>query len=128
MSLFGNLSGALGGVLGQLQGGKAPAVLDDLLQKSGLGGLDGIAAKLRESGFGKEVDSWLGGGGNMPITAEQLRTALGNEQVQQIAERFGIPVDGVLKLLEQHLPQAVDQASPNGTIDPDAAAGATDQS
>ena len=120
MSLFGNIGGALSGVLGQLQGGNKAGILDEALQKGGLCGLSGVVDKLRQSGFGKEVDSWLGGGSNLPISADQLRTALGNEEVQKIAAHFGIPVDGVLKLLEQHLPQAVDQASPDGQIDPDA--------
>ncbi|HEX5454348.1 MAG TPA: YidB family protein [Stellaceae bacterium] len=120
MSLFGNIGGALSGVLGQLQGGNKAGILDEALQKGGLGGLSGVVDKLRQSGFGKEVDSWLGGGSNLPISADQLRTALGNEEVQKIAAHFGIPVDRVSKMLEQYLPQAVDQASPDGQIDPDA--------
>ena len=52
----------------------------------------------------------------MPVTPEQLRAALGNEHVQQLAAKFGVPTDQVLKLLAEHLPTAVDQASPNGTL------------
>ena len=40
----------------------------------------------------------------------------GNDQVKQIAEHFGVPVDAALKLLAEHVPAAVDQASPNGTL------------
>lgn len=122
MSLFGNLSGALGGILGQLEGGNASSALENGLQQSGLGGLQGVAGKLRQSGLGDKVDSWLGGSQNLPISAEEIRAALGNEQVQKIAAHFGIPVDQMLQLMEKFLPQAVDQASPNGQIDPAAAA------
>jgi uncharacterized protein YidB (DUF937 family) len=52
----------------------------------------------------------------MKITPDQLRAALNSDQVKQIAQHFGVPVDEALKLLAQHLPNAVDQASPNGTI------------
>ncbi len=52
----------------------------------------------------------------MHITPDQLRAALGNEQVKQIAAHFGLPVDEALKLLAEHVPNAVDQASPNGTL------------
>jgi uncharacterized protein YidB (DUF937 family) len=38
--------------------------------------------------------------------------------VQQIARELGLPVDNALQFLAQHLPSAVDQASPNGTIQP----------
>jgi uncharacterized protein YidB (DUF937 family) len=53
----------------------------------------------------------------LPVTPQQLQAALGNEQVKQIAEHFGVPVDQALKLLAEHLPAAVDQASPNGTVE-----------
>jgi uncharacterized protein YidB (DUF937 family) len=52
----------------------------------------------------------------MPVSAEQLQAALGDEHVKQLAEHFGVPVDKVLSLLSEHLPAAVDQASPNGTL------------
>ncbi len=35
----------------------------------------------------------------MPVTPEQLRAALGNPHVQELATKFGIPTDQVLKLL-----------------------------
>jgi len=50
------------------------------------------------------------------VTVDQLRAALGNEQVQQIARQLGLPIDGALKLLAEYLPTTVDQASPNGTL------------
>lgn len=36
--------------------------------------------------------------------------------VQQLAAKFGVPTDQVLKLLAEHLPAAVDQASPDGKL------------
>ncbi len=53
---------------------------------------------------------------NLPVTADQLRAALGNEQVRQLAQHFGLPVDRALEMLFQHLPTVVDQASPKGTL------------
>jgi uncharacterized protein YidB (DUF937 family) len=52
----------------------------------------------------------------MQVTPDQIRAALGNEQVQELAQKFGVPIDGMLKLLAEHAPAAVDQASPNGQI------------
>ncbi|MDQ0469721.1 uncharacterized protein YidB (DUF937 family) [Labrys wisconsinensis] len=115
MSLFDNLKDALGGLLGQAAD-QAPGALTQAL--AGAGGLQGVIDKLQASGLGPQVTSWLGNGENLPVSASQLEAALGNEQVQQLATSLGIPADKVLAFLQQHLPTAVDQASPTGTLPP----------
>jgi uncharacterized protein YidB (DUF937 family) len=50
------------------------------------------------------------------LTPDQLRGALGNAQVRELAQRFGVDPEAALKLLAQHLPGVVDQASPSGTL------------
>ena len=52
----------------------------------------------------------------MDITTEDLRRVLGTEQAQAIAQRLGIPPDDFLALLAKLLPEAVDQQSPEGTL------------
>jgi uncharacterized protein YidB (DUF937 family) len=47
----------------------------------------------------------------LPISEEQLRAALGDEHVQQLAKSLGIPVDQVLPALVAHLPQAAGTAA-----------------
>jgi len=118
MGLFDNLSGALKGAVGQVLAAEAPALISAVLAKTNLGDLQGLVAKLQQGGLNEQVQSWLGNGTNLPITADQLRSALGNQQVQQMAQHLGRPVDAVLKLLAQHLAATVDQASPNGTLQP----------
>ncbi|MGH6726026.1 MAG: YidB family protein [Pseudolabrys sp.] len=116
MGLLDNLGGSLGGMLGQVTAAAAPGLISAVLAKTNLGDLQGVVNQLQQGGLGDQVKSWLGNGGNMPVTPQQLQAALGNEQVRQIAEHFGVPVDQALKLLSEHLPAAVDQASPNGTL------------
>jgi uncharacterized protein YidB (DUF937 family) len=96
--------------------GAAPGLISAALAKTNLGDMQGLVNQLQQSGLGDQVKSWVGNGSNMPITADQLRAALGNDQIKQIAEHFGVPVDAALKLLAEHVPAAVDQASPNGTL------------
>jgi uncharacterized protein YidB (DUF937 family) len=72
--------------------------------------------KLQQSGLGPQVSSWLGDGKNLPITADQLKAALGNEQIQQIAADFGLPMDKILATVAEHLPAIVDKLSPNGKL------------
>jgi uncharacterized protein YidB (DUF937 family) len=74
---------------------------------------------LQEGGLERQIGSWLGNGQNLPVTPTQIREALGNEQIRQIAQQMGIPVDDVLKLLTQFFPEAVNQASPSGELSPE---------
>jgi uncharacterized protein YidB (DUF937 family) len=120
MGLFDqlNIGGVLQGALGQVEAQAVPALLNTVLAKTQLGDLNGLVAKLQQGGLGPQVQSWLGNGTNIPITADELKAALGNAQVQEFARHLGLPVDATLKLLSEHLPNVVDQASPNGTIQP----------
>lgn len=116
MGLFDNIGGALGGLVGQVTATAAPGLIAAVLAKTNLGDLNGLVTQLQQNGLGDQVRSWLGNGANMRITPDQLRTALGSDQVKQIAAHFGLPVDEALKLLAEHVPNAVDQASPNGAL------------
>ena len=118
MGLLDSLGGALKGVLGQVEADAVPALISAVLAKTNLGDLQGLVNKLQQGGLNDQVQSWLGNGANLPVTVDQLRAALDNEQVQQIARELGLPIDGALKLLAAYLPTTVDQASPNGTIQP----------
>lgn len=111
-----NLGGVLKGALGQVEATAAPALINALLAKTQFGDLNGLVTQLQQSGLGPQVQSWLGNGANMPITADQLKAALGNEQVQEFARHLGLPVDAALKLMSEHLPNVVDQASKNGEL------------
>jgi uncharacterized protein YidB (DUF937 family) len=120
MGLFDDLSGALKGAAGQFEAAAMPALISAVLAKTNLGDMQGLVAKLQQGGLGNQVQSWLGDGKNLPITADQLKSALGNDQVKEIAQHFGLPVDSMLTMLAEHLPAAVDQASSGGAITPPA--------
>ena len=107
MGLFDNLGGSLKGVLGQVEAAALPVLLSTVLQKTNLGDLQGVVAKLQEGGLGEQVSSWLGNRENLPVTPAQLRSALGNEHVRALAEQLGLPADNALKLLAEHLPAAL---------------------
>ena len=118
MGLFDNLGGALKGMLGQVEAAAVPALINAALAKTNLGDLGGLVNQLQQGGLGPQVQSWLGNGANMSVTPDQLRAALGNDQVRQLAAHFGLPIDQALNLLAEHLPTAVDEASPNGALQP----------
>ncbi|WP_404943737.1 YidB family protein [Rhizobium ruizarguesonis] len=115
-SVMGLFDG-LGSVVSDVLNGKPVnllAVAEDVFQNAG--GLDGVLTQLNQSGLGHQVASWIGTGDNIPITADQIRTALSSEQLQSLASKLGIDISKVPELLAEHLPTAVDQASPNGTL------------
>ena len=116
MGLWDQFGGSLKDALSSAVANQAPALISALLAKANLGDLQSVVDQLQRAGLGDQVKSWLSNGPNMKITPEQLRAALGSDQVKQLAQHFGVPVDEALKLLAQHLPTAVDQASPNGTL------------
>jgi uncharacterized protein YidB (DUF937 family) len=118
MGLLDDIGGTIRSMLGQEASAAMPALIQAALAKSNLGGLGGIVAQLQQGGLGDQVASWLGSGANLPVSADQLRSALGSQQVRDLAAHLGLPIDQALNALSAHLPGLVDQASPNGTLPP----------
>jgi len=112
------LGGLLKGALGQVESAALPTLINTVLAKTQYHDLNGLVAALQKGGLNTQVQSWLGSGANLPITEDQLKTVLGNTQVQDFARHLGLPVDQTLKMLAQYLPDIVDKASPNGTLQP----------
>lgn len=107
-------SDALKGVVGNLVGQAEQAALPDLIKGVlGTEGLQTILAKLQSAGFQEQVQSWFDKNkDSLPISPEQIKTALGDEHVQQIAKSLGIPVDAILATLAEKLPEIADAAGP----------------
>jgi uncharacterized protein YidB (DUF937 family) len=110
------LGNALKGALSEAEAAGLPVLINTVLAQTQYHDLAGLVAALEKGGLGPQVQSWLGDGKNLPITADQLKAVLGNTQVQDFARHMGLPVDETLKLLAQYLPEIIDKASPNGTL------------
>jgi uncharacterized protein YidB (DUF937 family) len=83
MGLFDALSGAFGG--------------DDTT-----GGMGGMLEHLAANGCAEHVEAWTNGA-KMPISADQLRSALGSDQVEQMASAAGQPAEDFLNDMSEHL-------------------------
>ncbi len=113
MSWSDTLKGALGNLVGEAKQAALPELMEKVL---GQEGLQTILSKLQGAGLAAQVSSWLDKNrNNLPITPEQLRAALGDEHVQQIAKSLGIPMDKVLELLAKYLPEAASAGGPAAT-------------
>jgi uncharacterized protein YidB (DUF937 family) len=80
-------------------------------------GLSELVGTFQQNGLGGIVNSWVGAGANLPINADQIEQALGQERVQQIATRFGMDPEALKAQLTQVLPTVVDKLTPNGKIE-----------
>ncbi|WP_051094114.1 YidB family protein [Kaistia granuli] len=69
--------------------------LDGVLANTPYGSLDGLLAQLKSSGLGDQGAPWLGTGRNLPINPDQIRAALGNEELQKLGTSLGIPMDKI---------------------------------
>src|ERR1700739_4981749 len=109
MGLFDTIKG----MLGKVEGSAFPAMVNAILAQTQYHDLAGLVAALEKGGLGPQVQSWLGHRAHLPITEDQLKSMIGNAQLQDLARHAGLPVDEILKLLAQYLPELVDKASPN---------------
>lgn len=131
---MGLLDGLIGQVIGKaLGGGQAAAggqpgrtgnpMLDlvmGMMTNPQSGGLQGLLGNLSQAGLGDAVKSWVGTGANIPVSGDQIQSALGSEQIAAIAQKFGLKPEDVAGQLAQILPQAVDKVTPDGQV-PDGA-------
>src|SRR5260370_31929930 len=113
-----NIGAALKGAMGEVESAALPVAINAILAKTQYHDLNGLVAALQKGGLNSQVQSWLGPGTNLPISEDQLKAVLGNAQVQEFARHLGLPVDATLKLLAQYLPEIIDKASPNCTLQP----------
>jgi uncharacterized protein YidB (DUF937 family) len=81
------------------------------------GNLSGLAQKFRDSGLDEQVSSWISKGENMPIAGDQIKKVLGDETVAGIAAKLGVAPDEAADKLAEELPKAVDEQTPNGTLE-----------
>jgi len=125
----GGLGGLLGGLLG---GGAAPgrpaAGGDPLSQLAGAllgggqgtsqagGGLSGMLQQFQQAGLGRQADSWVGTGQNLPVEPDQLTRVFGRDRLQGLADQHGMDLNQLLGGLSQQLPSAVDALTPKGAV------------
>ncbi|MGB4812569.1 MAG: YidB family protein [Methylophilaceae bacterium] len=114
MGLFDSVAGAvLGKVMGGNQGGMA-AIAMELLNSNG--GIGGLLSKFQAGGLGDAAASWVGKGSNLPVSADQVTSALGSGQLAEIAAKFGISPEVLSGQLAEHLPSVIDKATPDGEV------------
>jgi uncharacterized protein YidB (DUF937 family) len=127
MGLLDSILGAVMGGGGQNQSTGQAALINAVIQMIAnknadggtAGGLGGLIGALTQGGLGNVASSWVGTGENQSVSAEQIQSALGNDNgglLAQIAQQAGMSNDDAASGLSQILPGLVDKLTPNGQI------------
>lgn len=98
----GGNQNALGAVLGMVNGHP--------------GGLPGLISAFQQNGLGGAVSSWVSNGANQPVTGQQVQSALGSSQIQDVASKLGVAPEAASGLVAQLLPGIIDHLTPNGQV------------
>lgn len=113
MGLLDSVAGAVLGNLGGDKGAMAQVAVDLLNQN---GGLQGVLDKFHAGGLAEQAASWVSKGENLPVSADQIASVLGNGAIADIAAKLGLDSSDVSSKIAEYLPQLVDKMTPDGEI------------
>jgi uncharacterized protein YidB (DUF937 family) len=95
----------------------ASAAVGLMGSKSGsASGLASVVEGFTQKGLGQQASSWVGTGENQPVSADQVKSALGDQQVTKVAEQAGVSKGEAASGLAGMLPQLINQLTPDGKI------------
>lgn len=109
-----DLGKMLGGLTGSGGGGDIVGAIAGLV--GGEGGLSGLVDTLGKGGLDDVAKSWISTGGNKAVEPAQLGAALGDDKVNELAQKSGLPVGALLPLLASVLPAIIDALTPDGQV------------
>ncbi len=73
--------------------------------------LSSIVSNLTNGDLGETVASWIGSGENKPIDPEATTELLGEDKIEEFAQKLGVDVETAKKSLAETLPNLVDKAT-----------------
>ncbi|HLQ19400.1 MAG TPA: YidB family protein [Tabrizicola sp.] len=85
---------------------------------STLGGLSELFERFGAPHQRAKVDSWVQTGPNAPLAPRELEEALDEDTIAELVAKTGLSRDELLARLSTSLPEAIDQATPDGQFPP----------
>lgn len=117
---MGFLDELSGGLVGKLfSGGDKNKLFESIIgiiNNPQKGGLSGLVQMFQDKGLGDTVSSWISTGKNLPVSADQIKQALGSDQIQQISEHVGVSQEEASTGLADLLPEIIDKLTPDGKM------------
>ncbi|WP_312181916.1 YidB family protein [Pantoea sp. CTOTU46764] len=117
MGLLDDLVGSLGNSNGSGQSNQLQQLMAIWNWVQEQGGVEVLLQKFQQGGLGQVLNSWLGSGSNQSVDGGEIQNALGQDQLQSLADKLGTDVNGASGTLAALLPQVIDKLSPHGHID-----------
>jgi uncharacterized protein YidB (DUF937 family) len=91
------------------------------------GGVGAVLDKFRQQGYGRQTQSWVSTGQNDGIDEQAVEQVVGQGELQQMAQRLGVPEHEVAQAFAEIMPEMVDKLTPQGQL-PDQADDVLDES
>lgn len=80
------------------------------------GGMGAVLDRFRQQGFGRQAQSWVASGDNDGIDEKAVEQVVGQSELQQMAQRLGVPEHEVAQAFAEIMPEMVDQLTPQGQL------------
>lgn len=118
---MGFLDGIAGEVLGKVLNNNSQDGLSGIISMASSliensGGLSGLVQKLQDAGLGEQVASWISSSSNLPINANQIVSALGENTIGDLASKFNLSNSEVSGGLASMLPKVIDMMTGDGKV------------
>jgi uncharacterized protein YidB (DUF937 family) len=84
------------------------------------GGMGSVLDRFRQKGFGPQAQSWISTGQNDGIDERAVEQVVGQGELQQMAQRLGVPEQDVAQAFAEIMPEMVDKLTPEGQLPPHA--------
>ncbi|MEZ0210260.1 MAG: YidB family protein [Methylophilus sp.] len=103
--------------MNKIMGDKAPMAKMAMELFQQYGGLPGILQTLKDGGLAEQVDSWVGTGANLNVSAQQIGAALGTSVLTGMATKLDMSNEELTAKIAEYIPDVVDQLTPNGAVE-----------
>ena len=113
MDIFDSVKSVLGG--GGNKQNDLLSVIMNLIGGQG-SGLNGLINQFNSKGLGDLISSWVGTGKNLPVSADQIHSVLGENTIKELAAKVGLDNTALTGQLSNLLPQIIDKLTPGGKV------------
>ena len=79
-------------------------------------GISGMLSRAHSNGLGGMVESWIGNDANQSIAPDQVHAIAGQDKINELASRVGIPPAIASAALSTILPKLVDRMTSQGKL------------
>lgn len=98
------------------QGTAAAGSGDNLSPAATASGVNELAQRFQQNGYGDVIQSWIGSGPNQQMSPDELHQAIGPQTMDRLSQQTGMSHSQLLPLLAQALPLIVDRLTPNNRV------------